>query len=177
MAVAGMDALSYPCENILTRRANQRHYSIIAQFAKRPWPCPTTGPSSAIAGKKSLHTIEVAPARRSCIGSPQRRVASRVAEPRALFRCASPRRYRREHSSRPRQGNGTSTWNHKSVLQPILRDGHFVTGTHPSGRGPRACFFPGHALTRAPAPSRQLAGPLRISYARLQKKIQAGSET
>src|SRR6266446_9321808 len=52
MAVAGMDALSYPCD--LTRRANQRHYSIIAQFAKRPWPCPTTGSSSAIAGKKSL---------------------------------------------------------------------------------------------------------------------------
>jgi hypothetical protein len=25
MMVAGMDALSYPCENILTRRANQRH--------------------------------------------------------------------------------------------------------------------------------------------------------
>src|SRR5713226_522073 len=68
MAVAGMDALSYPCENILTRRANQRHYSIIAQFAKRPWPCSTTGPSGAIAGKKSLPTIEVAPARRSCIG-------------------------------------------------------------------------------------------------------------
>ena len=84
MAVAGMDALSYPCENILTRRANQWHYSIIAQLAKRPWPCPTTGSSSAIAGKKSLPTIEVAPARRSCIGSPQRRVASRVAEPRAL---------------------------------------------------------------------------------------------
>src|SRR6266478_6924963 len=90
MAVAGMDALSYPCENILTRRANQWHYFIIAQFAKRPWPCPTTGSSSAIAGKKSLPTIEVASARRSCwarrscIGSPQRRVASRVAEPRAL---------------------------------------------------------------------------------------------
>ena len=90
MAVAGMDALSESCENILTRRANQRHYSIIAQFAKRPWPCPTTGSSSAIAGKKSLPTIEVASARRSCwarrscIGSPQRRVASRVAEPRAL---------------------------------------------------------------------------------------------
>jgi hypothetical protein len=31
MAVAGMDALSYPCENILTRRAKQGHYSIIAQ--------------------------------------------------------------------------------------------------------------------------------------------------
>jgi hypothetical protein len=58
-----MDALSYLCENILTRRANQGHYSIIAQFAKRPWPCPTTGSSSAIAGKKSLPTIEVAPAR------------------------------------------------------------------------------------------------------------------
>ncbi len=71
MAVAGMDALSYPCENILTRRANQWHYSIIAQFAKRPWPCPTTGSSSAIAGKKSLPTIEVAPARRSCMGSPK----------------------------------------------------------------------------------------------------------
>src|SRR5712664_3987826 len=84
MAVAGMDALSDPCENILTRRANQWHCSIIAQFARRPWPCPTTGSSSAIAGKKSLPTIEVAPARRSCIGSPQRRVASRVAEPRAL---------------------------------------------------------------------------------------------
>src|SRR5258705_12184481 len=82
--VAGMDALSDPCENILTRRANQWHCSIIAPFAKRPWPCPTTGSSSAIAGKKSLPTIEVAPARRSCIGSPQRRVASRVAEPRAL---------------------------------------------------------------------------------------------
>ncbi|HZE52457.1 MAG TPA: hypothetical protein VE111_04170 [Bradyrhizobium sp.] len=30
MVVAGMDALSESCENILTRRANQRHYSIIA---------------------------------------------------------------------------------------------------------------------------------------------------
>jgi hypothetical protein len=69
MAVAGMDALSYPCENILTRRANQWHYSIIAQLAKRPWPCPTTGSSSAIAGKKSLPTIEVASARHS-EGSP-----------------------------------------------------------------------------------------------------------
>jgi hypothetical protein len=37
VVVAGMDALSESCENILTRRANQRHYSIIAQFAKRPW--------------------------------------------------------------------------------------------------------------------------------------------
>src|SRR6266478_5168900 len=58
MAVAGMDALSDPCENILTRRANQWHCSIIAQFARRPWPCPTTGSSSAIAGKKSLPTIQ-----------------------------------------------------------------------------------------------------------------------
>src|ERR1700736_885867 len=55
----------------------------------------------AIAGKKSLPTIEVAPARHS-EGSP-------LALPsRARFRCACPRRYRREHSSRPQQGNGTS---------------------------------------------------------------------
>jgi hypothetical protein len=27
-----MDAFSVPCENILTRRANQRHYCIITQF-------------------------------------------------------------------------------------------------------------------------------------------------
>ncbi len=45
---------------------------------------PDNGFFGAIAGKKSLPTIEVASARRSCIGSPQRRVASRVAEPRAL---------------------------------------------------------------------------------------------
>jgi hypothetical protein len=82
MAVAGMDALSYPCENILTRRANQRHYSIIAQFTKRPWPCPTTGSSSAIAGKKSLPTIEVAPARRSCTGSPKLHRLAEVASAR-----------------------------------------------------------------------------------------------
>ena len=59
LVVAGMDALSYPCENILTRRANQWHYCIIAQFAKRPWPCPTTGYSSAIAGKKSLPQLKL----------------------------------------------------------------------------------------------------------------------
>jgi hypothetical protein len=38
MVVAGMDALSESCENILTRRANQWHYSIITQSVKRPWP-------------------------------------------------------------------------------------------------------------------------------------------
>src|SRR5882762_2004140 len=55
----------------------------------------------AIAGKKSLPTIEVAPARHS--------EWSPLALPsRARFRCACPRRYRREHSSRPQQGNGTS---------------------------------------------------------------------
>jgi hypothetical protein len=36
MVVAGIDASGESCENILTRRANQRHYSTIAQFAKRP---------------------------------------------------------------------------------------------------------------------------------------------
>jgi len=33
-----MDDLSESCESILTRRANQRHYCIVAQFVKRPWP-------------------------------------------------------------------------------------------------------------------------------------------
>jgi hypothetical protein len=49
-------------ENILTRRANQGHYSTITQFVKRPWPFPTTG-SSARLQAKSLPTIEVAAAR------------------------------------------------------------------------------------------------------------------
>jgi hypothetical protein len=34
-----MDALA--CENILTRRANHRHYSNIAQLLNRSWPCQT----------------------------------------------------------------------------------------------------------------------------------------
>jgi hypothetical protein len=51
MVVAGMDALSYPCKNILTRRANQGHYSIIAQFAKRPWPCSAAGSSARLQAK------------------------------------------------------------------------------------------------------------------------------
>jgi len=43
MAVAGMDALSESLrKHFDTFRANQRHYSIIAQFARRPSPCPTT---------------------------------------------------------------------------------------------------------------------------------------
>ena len=46
-----MDALSESTENILTRRANQRHYSIIARFVKRPWPCPTTGSSVRLQAK------------------------------------------------------------------------------------------------------------------------------
>jgi hypothetical protein len=70
MVVAGMDA-ERSRENILTRRANQRHYSIIARFVKRPWPCPTTGSSARLQAKKSLPTIEVAPARHS-EGSPDR---------------------------------------------------------------------------------------------------------
>jgi hypothetical protein len=77
MTVAGMDALSESCENILTRRANQRHYSIVAQFAKRPWPCPTTGSSARLQAKNpypqlKLHRLATAKGR------------LRVAEPRAL---------------------------------------------------------------------------------------------
>src|SRR5258708_23859546 len=45
MAVAGMDAFELSLRKHLTRRANQWHYSTIAQFAKRPWPCPTHGPA------------------------------------------------------------------------------------------------------------------------------------
>ena len=97
MAVAGIDALSESCENILTRRANQRHYSIIAQFAKRPWPCPTAGSSSAIAGKKSLPTI------RSCTDSPQRRGASRVADVNWVLRTG------KKSGGRPSGGTGGRT--------------------------------------------------------------------
>jgi hypothetical protein len=51
LVVAGMDALSEPRENNLTRRANQRHYFIITPFVKRPWPCPTTGASARLQAK------------------------------------------------------------------------------------------------------------------------------
>src|SRR6266581_8476800 len=59
MVVAGMDALSESCENILTRRANQRHYSIIAQFGKRPWPCPTTGSSARLQAKNPYPQLKL----------------------------------------------------------------------------------------------------------------------
>src|SRR5882672_1729229 len=59
MVVAGRDALSESCENILTRRANQRHYSIIAQFAKRPWPCPTTGSSARLQAKNPYPQLKL----------------------------------------------------------------------------------------------------------------------
>src|SRR3979490_3093593 len=70
LVVAGMDALSDPCENILTRRANQWHYCIIAQLAKRPWPCPTTGCSARLQAKNpypqlKLHRLATAKARLS----------------------------------------------------------------------------------------------------------------
>jgi len=51
MVVAGIDAFERILQNILTRRANQRHYSIIAQFVKRPWPCPTTGSLARLQAK------------------------------------------------------------------------------------------------------------------------------
>src|SRR5260370_41124218 len=75
MVVAGIDALSESYKNILTRRANQRYYSIIAQFVKRPWPSPTTGSSARLQVKNphpqlKLHRLaEVASARHS-EGSP-----------------------------------------------------------------------------------------------------------
>src|SRR6266850_3963538 len=70
MVVGGMDALSESCENILTRRANQRHYCIIAQFAERPWPCPTTDSSARLQAKNpypqlKLHRLATAKGRLS----------------------------------------------------------------------------------------------------------------
>src|SRR5260370_5652820 len=59
MTVAGMDALSESFENILTRRANQRHFCIIAQFAKRPWPCPTTGSSARLQAKNPYPQLKL----------------------------------------------------------------------------------------------------------------------
>src|ERR1700687_2644578 len=69
LVVAGMDALSESCENILTRRANQRHYSIIAQFVKRPSPCPKTGASARLQSKNpypqlKFHRLAPEPVRR-----------------------------------------------------------------------------------------------------------------
>ena len=58
IVVAGMDVLSESCENILTRRANQRHYCIIAQFAKRPWPCPT-GSSARLQAKNPYPQLKL----------------------------------------------------------------------------------------------------------------------
>src|SRR6266567_2911836 len=77
MVVAGMDALSESCENILTRRANQRHYSILAQFVKRPWPCPTAGCSARLQAKNPYPQLKL---HRFATASDR----LRVAEPRAL---------------------------------------------------------------------------------------------
>src|SRR6185437_91970 len=65
-------------KNILTRRANQGHYSIVAQFVKRPGPA-RQWPLRRDCRQKSLPTIEVAPARR------KRRDASRVAARRCAY--------------------------------------------------------------------------------------------
>lgn len=42
-----MDALSESCESILTRRANQRHYCIVAQFVKSHGPPQALGAMQA----------------------------------------------------------------------------------------------------------------------------------
>src|SRR6266851_9260532 len=74
-----MDALSDPArENILTRRANQRHYSIITQFVKRPWPSPTTGSSARLQAENPYRQLKL---RRLAMANDR----LRVAEPRALY--------------------------------------------------------------------------------------------
>src|SRR6266571_919509 len=100
MVVAGMDALSESCENIFDTSGKSAALFYPRATCKTPMALPDNGLFGAIAGKKSLPTIEVAPARHS-EGSPLA-LPSRARSP-----CASPRRYRREPSSRPQHGNGT----------------------------------------------------------------------
>src|SRR6266849_1506613 len=84
--------------------------------------------SPKLLGLPKLHRLATAKAR-----------LSRCRAARA-FRCASPRRYRREHSSRPRQGNGTIFLFEHDLRANASCLSRGKTGTHPSGRGPRACF-------------------------------------
>src|SRR5229473_352559 len=42
-----MGYLRDPAKNILTRRANHRHYYILTQFVERRWSCPDNGLASA----------------------------------------------------------------------------------------------------------------------------------
>jgi hypothetical protein len=72
-----MDALSYPCKNILTRRANQRHNCIVPQLQNAHGPAQQRALRRDCTQKTLTHN-------RSSTGSPTRRIASRVAEPRAL---------------------------------------------------------------------------------------------
>jgi hypothetical protein len=66
----------YPRKH-LTRRANQGHYSTIAQFVKRPWPSPTTGSSAQLQAKNPYPQLKL---HRPATANDR----LRVAEPRAL---------------------------------------------------------------------------------------------
>jgi len=46
-----MDAWTDAAKTFLTRRANQRHYCIITQFAKTPMALPDSGLFGAIPGQ------------------------------------------------------------------------------------------------------------------------------
>jgi hypothetical protein len=48
----------YPRKH-LTRRANQGQYSTIAQFVKRPWPCPATGSSARLQAKNPYPQLKL----------------------------------------------------------------------------------------------------------------------
>ena len=67
-----------------------------------------------------------------------------------------------KHSSRPRQGDGTSTWNHKSVLQPILPPPaprpRRRASTPPRRRCPAQARIRQHQHT---GPSMDRSGPIR----------------
>jgi hypothetical protein len=86
--VAGMGAL--PAKNILTRRANHRHISIIAQFARPPHGAAHRA-RGAITGQNP--TVEIATA------SDRLRVAATRARELSRVHAAAWRRIRKESAT------------------------------------------------------------------------------
>src|SRR5712664_1589949 len=94
-----MDALSDPAKTFDTSGKSEALYHHNA-ICKTPIALPNNGRFGAIAGKTSFQKLKLhwlATAK----GSPARCRTARASD-------AYPRRYRREHSCRPQQGNGNS---------------------------------------------------------------------
>jgi len=84
MVVAGMDALSESLRKHFDTSGKSAALFHRRAICKTPMALPDNGPFGAIAGKKSLPTIEVAPARHS-EGSPARcRAARAIATARSI---------------------------------------------------------------------------------------------